>query len=79
MGSKYYDRLDKTALNLLGLKIIRAKNRSLQVEVTVEDKAKYDQFFQNFKIKPIVIKSKDMSLLLAKKEVKWCFNYSIMM
>lgn len=29
MGSKYYDRLDKTALNLLGLKIIRAKNRSL--------------------------------------------------
>ena len=79
MGSKYYDRLDKTALNLLGLKIIRAKNRSLQVEVTVEDKAKYDQFFQNFKIKPIVIKSKDMSLLLAKKAVKWCFNYSIMM
>ena len=30
-------------------------------------------------IKPIVIKSKDMSLLLAKKEIKWCFNYSIMM
>ena len=25
MGSKYYDRLDKTALNLLGLKIIRLK------------------------------------------------------
>ena len=79
MGSKYYDRLDKTALNLLGLKIIRAKNRSLQVEITVEDKAKYDQFFQKSKLKPIVIKSKDMSLLLAKKEVKWCFNYSIMM
>jgi hypothetical protein len=28
---------------------------------------------------PIGIKSKDMGVILEKKYVKWCFNYSIMM
>jgi hypothetical protein len=45
MGSKYFERLDKTVLSLLGLHIVRPKNRSLEVEMTVEDKEKYDCFF----------------------------------
>lgn len=79
MGSKYHERLDKAALALLGLRVVRPKNRSLDVEMVVEDKEKYGEFFAGVKLRPIVIKSKDMSLLLAKKETRWCFNYSIMM
>jgi hypothetical protein len=67
MGSKYHERLDKAAVSLLGLKIVRPKNRSLEVEMLVEDQEKYSQYFDGANIKPIVIKSKDMSLLLAKK------------
>lgn len=37
MGGKHFEKIDRAAINLFGLRIIRPKNRSLKVECAIED------------------------------------------
>jgi hypothetical protein len=37
MGGKHFEKIDRAALSLFGLRIIRPNNRSLKVECVVED------------------------------------------
>ena len=65
---------------MIGLKLIRAANRSSKVDYEIIDEKLFERYFTNFKnIKLVGIKSKDMSTITAKGLISSCINYSIMM
>ena len=67
MDSKHIGRLDKAALELLGISVSRGKHRSLKISFDIQNQDKYDKYFKGCEIEPIMIKSKDMSQMLFKK------------
>ena len=79
MGGKHYEKIDKSMLDTLGIRVIRPKDRILKLDYTIEDQTKFDTYFKGKIIKLIGIKSKDMTFLLSKGHLSYCFNYSIMM
>lgn len=64
---------------MIGLKLIRATNRSSKVDYDIVDEQLFERYFTSPNVKIVGIKSKDMSTITAKGLISSCINYSIMM
>lgn len=64
---------------MIGVKLIRANNRSSKVDYEIVDEQLFSRYFTNPNVKLVGIKSKDMSTVTAKGLILSCINYSIMM
>jgi len=75
-GTKYFSKTDSFIEDILGIRIMRPKNRNLKINYDIIDITKFNKYFKGKQLSFITCRPKDMTMMLANGQLKMVVTYS---